>query len=196
MNNKIQNLTGASSLIWVDCEMRGLDHNKDILLEVALFITDAYLNIIKDPISITIKPDKNININDLLSEYVKQMHRESGLLNDIPKGYSLEVAEKMLIEYVLKNSNFSVKMPLCGNTVSCDRLFLTTYMPNLMQLQNIHYRNVDISSIKELVKRWYPDKYYNLSQMNKNAIIKHRALPDLYYSLSELRYYMEHIFIN
>lgn len=174
-------------LVWIDCEMTGLDLGIDELVEIAVVITDFDLNPVDEGIDIVIKPDASALEN--MNDFVANMHRESGLIDEIPNGVSLAEAEYEVLEYVLKHVPEQQKAPLAGNTIGTDRAFLAKFMPRLDA--HLHYRNVDVSSIKELSRRWYPRAYYNAPSKNGG----HRALADILESIRELRYYRDAVFV-
>jgi oligoribonuclease len=174
--------------VWIDCEMTGLDLDKDELVEIAVVITDYDLNIIDPGLDIVIKPNDSALAN--MGDFVREMHTSSGLITEIPSGVSAAEAEFEVLEYVLKFIPAEQKAPLAGNSIGTDRAFLTRYMPRLDN--QLHYRNVDVSSIKELARRWYPRVYFN-------APIKdggHRALADILESIRELAYYRQTVFVT
>jgi oligoribonuclease len=174
-------------LVWIDCEMTGLYPDKDELVEIAAIVTDGELNELDAGISLVIK------CNDAalaqMDDFVVNMHNESGLINEIPLGISLADAENQVLEYVKKHVPEPKKAPLAGSSVYTDRGFLTKYMPTLDD--HLHYRLVDVSSIKELVRRWYPRAYFALPEKHGN----HRALGDIRESIAELRYYRDAVFV-
>ena len=179
--------TPSDRLVWIDCEMTGLDLEVDELVEIAVVITDYDLNPVDAGLSIVIKPDASALEN--MGEFVRAMHTESGLIEEIPNGVSVAEAEYEVLEYVLKHVPEEQKAPLAGNTIGTDRSFLAKYMPRLDG--HLHYRNVDVSSIKELAKRWYPRAYFNSPAKNGG----HRALADILESIRELQYYRRAIFV-
>jgi len=177
----------ADLLVWIDCEMTGLDISVDELVEVAVVITDYDLVPVDEGFTIVIKPDQDALDN--MSEFVTNMHRESGLLDEIPNGVSLADAEYAVLEYILKYVPTEQKAPLAGNTIGTDRMFLAKYMPRVDR--HLHYRSIDVSSIKELARRWYPRIYMNAPAKNGG----HRALADILESIRELRYYRRAAFV-
>ncbi len=179
--------TPSDRLVWIDCEMTGLDLEVDELVEIAVVITDYDLNPVDAGLSIVIKPDASALEN--MGEFVRAMHTESGLIEEIPNGVSVAEAEYEVLEYVLKHVPEEQKAPLAGNTIGTDRSFLAKYMPRLDS--HLHYRNVDVSSIKELAKRWYPRAYFN----SPTKAGGHRALADILESIRELHYYRRAIFV-
>jgi oligoribonuclease len=174
-------------LVWIDCEMTGLDIEADALIEVAALVTDFDLNVLGDGIDIVIKPPAEAL--DQMIEFVQQMHETSGLIEELDDGTTLEDAQAQVLAYVKEHCPDGSRPPLAGNTVATDRLFLARDMPELEQF--LHYRIVDVSSIKELSRRWFPRVYYNAPTKGGN----HRALADIRESIEELRYYREAVFV-
>ncbi|MDQ1696916.1 MAG: oligoribonuclease [Frankiaceae bacterium] len=175
-------------LVWIDCEMTGLDPVKDVLVEVAVVVTDSELTILDDGLDILIAtdPEKLAGMEDI----VKEMHTTSGLLEALASATTtLEEAEQQVLEYVQRFVPDRRKAPLCGNSIATDRSFLVRYMPRLDD--HLHYRMVDVSSIKELARRWYPRAYFNSPDKTGG----HRALADIVDSITELRYYRAAIFV-
>jgi oligoribonuclease len=168
-------------LVWIDCEMTGLDIAVDELVEVAVVITDFDLKPVHPGFSIVINPDRSALDN--MGEFVTEMHTSSGLLDEIPNGVSLAEAEYEVLEYILRFVPTEQHAPLAGNTIGTDRAFLAKYMPRVDG--HLHYRSVDVSSIKELARRWFPRVYFNAPQKNGG----HRALADILESIRELEYY-------
>ncbi len=174
-------------LVWIDCEMTGLDLEADALIEVAALVTDFDLNVLGDGVDIVIKPPRESL--DQMVEFVDQMHKTSGLLEELDNGTTLEDAEAQVLAYVREHCPEGSRPPLAGNTVATDRSFLARDMPTLEQF--LHYRIVDVSSIKELSRRWFPRAYYNAPAKGGN----HRALADIRESIEELRYYRDAVFV-
>ena len=174
-------------LVWIDCEMTGLDLSIDELVEVAVVITDYDLKPLDEGFSIVIKPDQTALDN--MGEFVTNMHAESGLLTEIPNGKTLAEAEYEVLEYILRFVPEHNTAPLAGNTIGTDRAFLAKYMPRIDS--HLHYRNVDVSSIKELSRRWYPRAYFQSQPKNGG----HRALADILESIRELDYYRKAVFV-
>lgn len=174
-------------LVWIDCEMTGLDLAVDELVEIAIVVTDFELNVLDPGFQIVIKPDDSALAN--MGEFVTEMHRSSGLLDEIPHGVSLADAEFQALEYIQRFAPLEGKAPLAGNTIGTDRMFLAKYMPRVDRW--LHYRNVDVSSIKELSRRWYPRAYFNAPTKNGG----HRALADILESIRELAYYRKAVFV-
>ncbi|MFF5583347.1 oligoribonuclease [Streptomyces hygroscopicus] len=174
-------------MVWIDCEMTGLSLANDALIEVAALVTDSELNILGDGVDIVVRPPAEALVT--MDEVVRTMHTTSGLLAELESGTTLEDAQEQVLAYVREHVHEAGKAPLCGNSVSTDRGFLLRDMPTLESY--LHYRIVDVSSIKELARRWYPRAYFNSPKKNGN----HRALADIHESIAELRYYREAIFV-
>ncbi|MEU3960618.1 oligoribonuclease [Streptomyces buecherae] len=174
-------------MVWIDCEMTGLSLSDDALIEVAALVTDSELNIIGDGVDIVIRPPAEALTT--MPDVVREMHTASGLLDELDGGTTLADAEQQVLDYVKAHVAEPGKVPLCGNSVSTDRGFLLRDMPTLEG--HLHYRIVDVSSIKELARRWYPRAYFNSPEKNGN----HRALADIRESIAELRYYREAVFV-
>ena len=174
-------------LVWIDCEMTGLDIQADALIEVAALVTDYELNVLGDGVDIVITPPADALAQ--MVEVVRAMHDSSGLLAELDSGVDLATAEKAVLDYVRQYAPEARRAPLAGNTVGTDRLFLSRDMPQLEQ--HLHYRIVDVSSIKELARRWYPRAYFAAPPKRGN----HRALADIQESIEELRYYRASIFV-
>jgi len=167
--------------------MTGLDVSIDELVEVAVVITDYELVPVDPGFSVVIKPDKVALEN--MGDFVTNMHRESGLLEEIPAGVSLADAEYAVNEYILRFVPTAGTAPLAGNTIGTDRTFLAKYMPRVDA--HLHYRSIDVSSIKELSRRWFPRVYFNAPAKNGG----HRALADILESIRELDYYRKAVFV-
>ena len=174
-------------LIWIDCEMTGLDVVNDALVEIAVLVTDSDLNVIGEGVDVVIRtsPEKLAGMN----EYVTQMHTTSGLISEIPNGMTASQAEDAILAYLETTGTVAGKSPLAGNSVSVDRSFIARDMPRLSEY--LHYRTVDVSSIKELARRWYPKLYFAAPAKTGN----HRALGDIQDSIAELAYYRTTLFI-
>ena len=171
------------NLVWIDCEMTGLDLGTDALIELAVLVTDPELNVLGDGVDIVITPPADALAQ--MSAFVTEMHRNSGLLELLPNGVTLAEAEAEALAYIRSHVPDVRKAPLAGNTIGTDRTFLARDMPELEG--HVHYRNVDVSSLKELAKRWYPRIYFTAPSKSGN----HRALADIRESIEELRYYRE-----
>lgn len=174
-------------LVWIDCEMTGLDLGKDQLVEVAAVVTDSELNELDAGVDIVIRP-VDLTVLDSMEPVVVDMHTKSGLLEDIPGGVTLAAAEAAVVDYVKSHVPEARKAPLAGSSVYVDRGFLARDMPSLDA--HLHYRLIDVSSIKELARRWYPRAYFNAPTKTGG----HRALADIRESIAELRYYRAAIF--
>ena len=174
-------------LVWIDCEMTGLDLEHDALIEVAALVTDAELQVLGDGVDVVIKPTQQAL--DQMNDFVREMHVTSGLLEELAGGETMAAAEQQVLDYLKKYVPEPGKAPLAGNTIGTDRAFLARDMPQLESY--VHYRNVDVSSIKELARRWYPRIYYQSPEKSGN----HRALADIQESIEELRYYREALFV-
>jgi oligoribonuclease len=174
-------------LVWVDCEMTGLDLTSDALVELAALVTDADLNVLGDGVDLVIKPSGSAL--ETMSDFVREMHRGSGLLAALDDGFTMAEAETRVLDYVRQFVPEPRRAPLAGNTIGTDRAFLARDMPTFEH--HVHYRSVDVSSIKELVRRWYPRVYYQAPTKTGN----HRALADVQESIEELRYYREAVFV-
>jgi oligoribonuclease len=174
-------------LVWIDCEMTGLDLTSDALVEIACVVTDGELNAVDEGIDVLIKPPAEAL--ETMPEVVREMHTNSGLLAELQDGLSLAEAQDLVLAYVRQHVPESRKVPLCGNSIATDRAFLARDMPELDEF--LHYRMVDVSSIKELARRWYPRAYFASPEKHGG----HRALADILESIRELRYYREAIFV-
>lgn len=172
-----------SRLMWIDCEMTGLDIFHDELVEVSVVPTDFNLNVLDKGIDLVIKPSQAAV--DHMNDFVRNMHMHSGLINEWEQGLSLAEAEQIISEYVARFTPEGVRPLLAGNSIGSDKKFLEHYMPNLMQ--HLHYRVIDVSTFKELARRWYPETYLNKPAKHGG----HRALADIIESIDELRYYRQ-----
>jgi oligoribonuclease len=174
-------------LVWIDCEMTGLDYVSDALIEIACVVTDFELNPLGDGVDLVIKPPAEAV--EQMDPYVRSMHERSGLLAQLDAGITVEEAEQQVLAYVREYCAEGSRPPLAGNTVGTDRAFLSRDMKQLDGF--LHYRIVDVSSIKELSRRWYPRAYFQAPAKRGN----HRALADIQESIEELRYYREAVFV-
>ncbi|HEX8781591.1 MAG TPA: oligoribonuclease [Nocardioides sp.] len=174
-------------LVWIDCEMTGLDLVNDALIEVAALVTDFELNVLGEGIDVVIKPPAAAL--EQMIDFVRSMHETSGLLELLDGGLAMAEAEEQVLAYIKEHCPDGSRPPLAGNTIATDRAFLARDMPTLEGF--LHYRNVDVSSIKELSRRWYPRAYFNSPEKRGN----HRALADIQESIEELRYYREAVFV-
>ncbi|MFD5225380.1 oligoribonuclease [Microbacterium sp. NPDC058342] len=174
-------------LVWIDCEMTGLDLAVDELVEIAVVVTDFELRPLDPGFQIVIMPSESALAN--MNDFVTDMHRTSGLIDEIPGGVTLAEAEERTLEYIRRFVPLERKAPLAGNTIGTDRSFLAKYMPRIDQY--LHYRNVDVSSVKELSRRWYPRVFFQAPEKHGG----HRALADILESIRELQYYRDAVFI-
>jgi len=175
-------------LVWIDCEMTGLDLVHDRLIEVAVLVTDGELAVLDEGLDLVI--DAPAEALDAMVPVVRQMHEDSGLTEAV-RAASLTVAdaEQQLLAYIQQFVPEAGKAPLCGNSIATDRGFLARDMPALDAF--LHYRMIDVSSVKELARRWYPRAYYNAPAKQGG----HRALADIRESVEELRYYRATVFV-
>jgi len=167
--------------------MTGLDLGADALIEVAALVTDFELNVLGQGIDIIVKPPPEAL--DQMNDFVSEMHEKSGLTRELDFGVTLEEAEERVLSYIKEHCPEGSRPPLAGNTVATDRAFLARDMPTLETF--LHYRIVDVSSIKELSRRWFPRAYFQAPAKRGN----HRALADIQESIEELRYYREAVFV-
>jgi oligoribonuclease len=174
-------------LVWIDCEMTGLDLTRDALVEIACVVTDGDLKVLDQGIDVIIKPPAEAL--DTMPEVVREMHTTSGLLVELPSGVTLAEAQDQVLAYIRQHVTEPKKAPLCGNSIATDRSFLARDMPELDDY--LHYRMVDVSSIKELARRWFPRAYFASPEKHGG----HRALADIRESIRELRYYREAVFV-
>lgn len=174
-------------IVWIDCEMTGLSLTNDALIEVAALVTDFELNQLGDGVDLVIKPPAEAL--EQMDDFVRDMHTTSGLLADLDHGIALDEAQAQVLDYVREWVPEARRAPLGGNTVGTDRGFLARDMPELEA--HLHYRVIDVSSIKELSRRWYPRAYFNSPKKAGG----HRALADIRESIAELRYYREAVFV-
>ncbi|ETA00789.1 oligoribonuclease [Frankia sp. CcI156] len=181
-------VSGMDRLVWIDCEMTGLDAASDLLLEVACLVTDSELNILDEGIDLVISaPEEALQT---MEPVVREMHEASGLTAAVRAStLSLDDAERQLLDYVRTRIPEVRKAPLCGNSIATDRTFLARYLPSLDA--HLHYRMIDVSSIKELARRWYVRAYY-AAPVKRGG---HRALADIQESIEELRYYRRAVFV-
>jgi oligoribonuclease len=176
-------------LVWIDCEMTGLDLKTDLLIEIAVLVTDADLNILGDGIDVVIHAD-----DDVLSSMipvVTEMHTRSGLIEEVRAStVDLAAAEDLVLDYIRSHVKQAKTAPLAGNSIATDRGFIARDMPKLDDY--LHYRMIDVSSIKELCRRWYPRIYFGQPEKG----LAHRALADIHESIRELRYYRRTAFVQ
>lgn len=174
-------------LVWIDCEMTGLNYVSDALIEIACVVTDFDLNPLGEGVDLVIKPPAEAV--EQMDEFVRSMHEKSGLLTQLDSGITLTDAEEQVLAYVREHCSDGSRPPLAGNTVATDRAFIARDMKDLDAF--LHYRIVDVSSIKELSRRWFPRVYYQAPAKNGG----HRALADILESIRELDYYRRVAFV-
>jgi oligoribonuclease len=175
-------------LVWIDCEMTGLDLAKDALIEIAVLVTDAELNILGEGLDLVIHADDEML--GIMPDVVREMHAKSGLTEEVRRStVTLEEAEQQVLAYVRRYVPDPKSAPLAGNSIATDRGFIARDMPALDA--HLHYRMVDVSSVKELVRRWYPRIYYAKPEKG----LAHRALADIRESIGELDYYRKTAFV-
>ena len=174
-------------IVWIDCEMTGLSLEADALIEVAALVTDFELNQLGDGVDVVIKPPAEAL--EQMDPFVRTMHTTSGLLEELAGGTTMEDAQQQVLAYIREWVPEPRKAPLGGNTVGTDRNFLARDMAELEA--HLHYRIIDVSSIKELSRRWYPRAYFGSPKKSGG----HRALADIRESIAELRYYREAVFV-
>lgn len=177
----------SDRIVWIDCEMTGLSLERDALIEVAALVTDFELNQLGDGVDLVIKP--SAESLEQMDDFVRTMHTTSGLLGELDAGTTMQDAQEQVLAYVREWVPEPRKAPLGGNTVATDRGFLARDMPELES--HLHYRIIDVSSIKELSRRWYPRAYFGAPAKSGG----HRALADIRESIAELRYYREAVFV-
>lgn len=167
--------------------MTGLDAENDGLIEVAALVTDSELNILGDGVDVVIKPTAEALAQ--MGDFVRNMHTSSKLIDELDAGITLEEAQAQVLAYIREHVPVANKAPLAGNSVGTDRVFLARDMPELVE--HLHYRVIDVSTIKELARRWYPRAYFQAPAKTGN----HRALGDIQDSINELKYYREAVFV-
>lgn len=177
----------ADYIVWVDCEMTGLEISVDEICEIGVVVTDGELNVLDPGLQLVIKPSDKAMAN--MGDFVREMHTESGLITEIPNGIGMAQAEAQVLEYIKQWVKDERTAPLAGNSIGTDRMFLNRQMPQLDSF--LHYRNIDVSSLKELSRRWFPRVYFQLPKKTGN----HRALADILESIQELRYYRKTILV-
>ncbi|MFB6575350.1 oligoribonuclease [Kocuria palustris] len=175
-------------MVWIDCEMTGLSLTDDALIEVAVLVTDDQLNVLGDGVDVVIRPSEGAL--EQMGDFVRNMHVESGLLEELPSGTSMAEAQQQVLDYIRTWVPEPGKAPLAGNSVGTDRTFLVRDMPEVVE--HLHYRIIDVSTIKELSRRWFPRAYFQSPDKTGN----HRALGDIKDSIDELRYYRAAVFVD
>ncbi|HEV7422400.1 MAG TPA: oligoribonuclease [Mycobacterium sp.] len=176
-------------LVWIDCEMTGLDLGSDRLIEIAVLVTDAELNVLGDGVDVVIHTDDEAL--DGMIQVVAQMHSKSGLTEEVRTStLDLATAEQLVLDYIRKHVKQPNTAPLAGNSIATDRGFIARDMPALDAY--LHYRMIDVSSIKELCRRWYPRIYFGQPEKG----LAHRALADIHESIKELKYYRRTAFVT
>lgn len=180
--------TDNARLVWLDAEMTGLDLKTDELIEVAVLVTDYNLTVMDEGFHRVIAPTDEALVQ--MGDFVRAMHTSSGLLDELAAGVSLAQAQSDLMEYLRVHVPEAQSAPLAGNTIGTDRAFIQRDMPEVNA--HLHYRNIDVSTIKELVRRWYPRMYFQAPEKNGG----HRALADIRESIRELAYYRQVAFVD
>lgn len=176
-------------IVWADCEMTGLEPGRHVLVEIAVIVTDAQLNPLDEGIDIVIHASEDELAE--MDDFVTKMHANSGLTEQIRESTtSVAEAEAQVVDYIKKFVPVAGMAPLAGNSIATDRTFITKFMPDLDNY--LHYRMIDVSSIKELARRWHPRIY--IGQPDKG--MAHRALADIRESIRELAYYREAMFVS
>jgi len=175
-------------IVWVDCEMTGLEIGVDEICEIAVIVTDQELKPVHEGLQLVVKPSRKAMKN--MGEFVTQMHTDSGLIEEIPAGISIKKAEAQVLDYIKQWITEPRTAPLAGNSIGTDRMFLNRQTPEFDSF--LHYRNIDVSSLKELARRWYPKVYFQLPKKQGG----HRALADIRESIQELRYYREVLLVD
>ncbi len=180
-------MSNDGRMVWIDCEMTGLDLEKDALVEIAVVVTDSDLNVLGEGVDLVIRPPDGLV--EHMEEIVVQMHTASGLINELDGGTTLADAEAQVLAYVREHIPEPRKAPLAGSSVYTDRGFIARDMAALDGY--LHYRLVDVSTLKELARRWFPRVYFSAPAKNGG----HRALADILDSIEELKYYREALFV-
>lgn len=176
----------SERLVWVDLEMTGLDVQKETIMEAAVLITDSELNMVAEGPNIILKVDNDLLDN--MNDWCKDHHGKSGLTDKCRSSkITLSAGEDQLLQFIAQHTEKG-KAPLAGNSVHADKRFLDKYMPKLMK--HLHYRIVDVSTVKELCRRWYPEDFTGAPSKK----LSHRALDDIRESIEELKYYRSTIF--
>nr|WP_281069245.1 oligoribonuclease [Paeniglutamicibacter terrestris] len=171
----------AEKIVWIDCEMTGLSLENDALIEVAVLVTDSELNVLGDGVEVVIKP--SAEAMEQMNDFVRNMHITSGLITELDAGLEMGAAQKIVMDYIRAYAPEPNKALLAGNSVGTDKNFLARDMPEV--IEHLHYRILDVSTIKELARRWYPRAFFQAPPKTGN----HRALGDIQDSIDELKYY-------
>ena len=177
----------TAHLVWVDCEMTGLDLVNDALIELAVLVTDDELNVLGEGVDVVIKPPEEALSQ--MDEFVRNMHTTSGLIDELASGITVAEAEQQALDYIHEYVKEPRKAPMAGNSIATDRGFIARDMRALDDF--LHYRMIDVSSVKELARRWYPRAYFQAPAKQGG----HRALADITESISELAYYRAAVFV-
>jgi oligoribonuclease len=177
----------SGHIVWVDCEMTGLDLEHDALVEIACLVTDDDLQVIGEGVDVVIRPPEAAL--EQMNDYVRDMHTSSGLIEELAAGITLAEAEAQVLAYLRSVIPEGRRVPMAGNSIATDRGFVARDMPALDAF--LHYRMIDVSSIKELSRRWYPRAYFAAPEKQGG----HRALADILESIKELRYYRAAVFV-
>lgn len=179
---------GNDRMVWIDCEMTGLDVERDELVEVAVFVTDSELNLV-DAVGLNVVINPSPAALEHMGDFVRDMHTKSGLIEEIPHGVSLAEAEERVLAYLKEHVPGPKTAPIAGNTIGTDRMFLSRYMPKVDE--HLHYRSIDVSTLKELSRRWFPRVYFNAPPKDGG----HRAAADILESIRELKYYRRAVLV-
>lgn len=177
----------AEKIVWIDCEMTGLSLADDALIEVAVLVTDSELNVLGEGLDVVIKPEPAALAQ--MNDFVRDMHVTSGLLDELDAGITMAEAQEQVLAYIKKYVPQPNKAPLAGNSVGTDKNFLVRDMP--LVAEHLHYRIIDVSTIKELSRRWYSRAFFQAPAKTGN----HRALGDIKDSIDELRYYRQAVMV-
>lgn len=177
----------AEHIVWIDCEMTGLDIEQDGLCELAIIITDFDLKPVHEGMSVVINPGEEFLAR--MGDFVRNMHEQSGLMEEITRGVDVSEAERLALAYVDEYVSESSRPLVGGNTIGMDRRFIAKYMPTFDE--RMHYRSIDVSTIKELARRWYPETFYRAPEKNGG----HRALADIAESIRELEFFRSAVMV-
>jgi len=186
---RVADANADDRLVWIDLEMTGLEVERDVIVEIACIVTDAELAEIDDGIQLVVHADADTLAK--MGDFVREMHTKSGLLPEIERSdIDVATAQKAVLGYIRAHVPTAASSPLCGNSIGTDRRFLAAYMRELDDY--LHYRSIDVSSLKELCRRWYPAVY----KKRPGKAEHHRALDDIRESIAELRFYRENLFVQ